>query len=129
QYAQKVLDSFYYREHPNDLLRRLKQEAARMHILADRINFYTACLEWLEDYLTKHKAKFPKLNGSSTENDIDLIKFFIGQDLADVGVSLDGNTFTHEEATSIRERLDEIRDGIERMTEGQRIIAGDIEGL
>ncbi len=92
----------------------------------DRIELLTMILEANERVYAKHRevCKNPKTCTINQEH--EEVEYFLGQELEDLGITIDEDTFTADEKNTLNNVLDEILSQLKDLKDGQQVIYEDL---
>lgn len=94
---------------------------------SDKIKVLLICLDQTTLSLLTHQRSCVSPNGCQTDEAYSGLQYFLRQDLANLNVVMDQDTFTLDQRNLANTKIDDLQDEIKKLGLGQQIIFENIE--
>lgn len=94
---------------------------------SDKLTYLTIVLEANEQAYHEHLKVCKNIESCGTNQDHEMVTYFLQQELKRIGVEINDNTFTREEKANLTDYLDKILSDLKDLKDGQQIIYDDLK--
>ena len=126
--AEEFVSDYLDNRQPNSkkIIDSVKNMIYEISSVSDRIKYLSIVLEGNSRVYEQHKLICTKPVDCPNNFEHEAITYFLGQELIELGVVLDGDVFTKEEKREADDKLENVLSELQSLRDGQEIIYNQV---